>query len=261
MSLVPVSTPFNINLEFEIAPFQKRLFAYLIDLVIMCAYSRLAVFIIIDILNNGGEGYFALSIFLICMPMALYNPLMEIFFQGQSLGKKVLNIRVISLEGGEPNIGQYIVRSIFRVWEWILYFGVFAFSTFEFVWQILFSCILGIIVVVIVAISKNNQRLGDMAAGTAIVDSKTKLTLDDTIFRVVTTQEYKVQFPQVMKLSDRDINTIKNVLSMAHKSGRYDTAERVGWRIKDVLKIDTNYEIYHFLETLMNDYNYLATKE
>jgi uncharacterized RDD family membrane protein YckC len=264
MSLVPVSTPFNIDLEFEVAPFQKRLLAYAIDLTILIIFSRIMVFVLSDIVFTAGQSnmYFALSIFFVCIPMALYNPLMEILYHGQSLGKKIVGIRVISLEGGEPNLGQYIVRSIFRVWEWVLYFGIMLNnSEYFFYFQIIPTLILGIIVIIIIAVSKNSQRLGDMAAGTAIVEATTKLSLDDTIFRVVTTNEYKVHFPQVMKLSDRDINTIKNVIKMAEKSGRYDTAERVGQRIKDVLNIETNFEIYHFLETLMNDYNYLATKE
>ena len=39
MSNVLISTPFNISLEFEIAPFYKRLLAYFLDLIIMVMYA------------------------------------------------------------------------------------------------------------------------------------------------------------------------------------------------------------------------------
>ena len=39
MGVIQMSTPFNIDLEFEIAEFHKRLFAYLIDFTPFCFYT------------------------------------------------------------------------------------------------------------------------------------------------------------------------------------------------------------------------------
>ena len=35
MSVIQIATPFNIDLEFEIAEFHKRIFAYLIDFTLL----------------------------------------------------------------------------------------------------------------------------------------------------------------------------------------------------------------------------------
>ncbi len=38
MSIIQIATPFNIDLEFEIAEFHKRLLAYIIDFCILLIY-------------------------------------------------------------------------------------------------------------------------------------------------------------------------------------------------------------------------------
>ena len=78
------------------------------------------------------------------------------------------------------------------------------------------------IVVVIIAVSAKNQCLGDIIAGTVVVNTKTKLSVSDTVFMQVNKTDYKVTFPTVMRLSDRDINTIKGVVTQAIKSNNYD---------------------------------------
>ena len=57
------------------------------------------------------------------------------------------------------------------------------------------------------------------------------------------------------------INAIKTVLSQAEVTRRYDTAHRIALKIKDVLKIESDLDVNVFLEKLLEDYNYLATKE
>ncbi|HRB56252.1 MAG TPA: hypothetical protein PLR36_07735, partial [Ferruginibacter sp.] len=84
----------------------------------------------------------------------------------------------------------------------------------------------------------------------------------DTIFQEVDNASYHVEFPQVMKLSDNDINIINTVITQARKSNNYDVCIRVGYKLKDVLKIESDRRSsLDFLEKLLEDYNYLATKE
>ena len=71
------------------------------------------------------------------------------------------------------------------------------------------TALLGIVVVVIIA-------------GTIVVNTKTKLSVSDKVFMQVNKTDYKVTFPTVMRLSDRDINTIKGVVTQAIKSNNYD---------------------------------------
>ncbi|HMP94085.1 MAG TPA: RDD family protein [Phnomibacter sp.] len=259
MSQVPVSTPFNIHLDFEIAPFHRRLVAWFADLAVLLLFAQGARFFMEMMPNKRGAD--GLDFLLVSLPMLLYPLLMESIFQGQSLGKKLMGIRVISVEGGEPQIGQYLMRWLFRLWEWPLVFGTVAYNGWGLFAQVLICGIIGIVVVITIAVNRYGQRLGDLAAGTAVVDIRYQYSLSDTVFREVDTQNYEPKFPQVMRLSDRDINAIKNVLTQSNKTGRYDTANRVAAKIKEVLQIDTDMYTQDFLETLLYDYNYLATKE
>jgi uncharacterized RDD family membrane protein YckC len=261
MSIIQIGTPFNIDLEFEIAEFHKRLFAYIIDFILLIIYLYSMKTLLYKGFGLETEGGLGLDVLVISTPMFLYSLLTELLMNGQTIGKKIMNIRVISLEGGEPTLGQYLTRWVTRFWEWPFLFGYIAFYDFAIIGYIMATGFLGIVVVVIIAVNGKSQRLGDLAAGTVVVNTKTNLSLQDTVFMQVTNTDYKVMFPEVMRLSDRDINTIKSVATQAHKNGNYDMCNRVALKVQDVLKVQTSMYANDFLEKLLEDYNYLATKE
>jgi uncharacterized RDD family membrane protein YckC len=200
-----------------------------------------------------------LDILVISMPMLLYSLLTELWMNGQTIGKKLMGIRVISLEGGEPTLGQFILRWITKFYEWPFFFG-FIFRELLAAY-IIITGMLGLVVVIIIAITPKSQRLGDLAAGTVVVNTRSKLTVEDTVFMEINKTDYKVTFPTVMRLSDRDINTIKTVLVQAGKRSNYEMCNRVAMKVKEVLQINTDMHPDQFLEKLLEDYNYLATRE
>ena len=65
----------------------------------------------------------------------------------------------------------------------------------------------------------------------------------------------------MMRLSDSDINTIKTVLTQSRKRNTVDMCYRVEAKVKEVLGIKSDMYAPDFLEKLLEDYNYLATKE
>ena len=265
MSIIQIATPFNIDLEFEIAEFHKRLIAYSIDFCILLIY-----YISMKHLYYGGfndpssqdlKSHVGIDILTISFPMLLYSLVTEVLMHGQTVGKKIMGIRVISLEGGEPTLGQYLLRWMFKGFEWPFMFGYTFFSRESLFVYILITGFLGIIVVIIIAITKKNQRLGDVAANTVLVNVKSTLSVDDTVFIDITQIDYQVRFPEVLRLTDRDINTIKNVLSQYKVNHHADTCMRVATKVQEVLKINSNMYAIEFLEKLLEDYNFLATKE
>ena len=264
MPIIQIATPFNIDLEFEIAEFHKRLFAYVLDFAVLLIY-----FISMKTLYYGGvevsmsvlESHVGVDILTISVPMLLYSLGSELLMHGQSIGKKIMKIRVVSLEGGEPTLGQYLLRWMFRAWEWPFMFGYAFFSTGSIIGYIFITGFLGIAVVIVIGVTKKSQRLGDVAANTVVVNTRSTLTVHDTIFMDVSQTDYKVKFPEVLKLTDRDINTIKNVVNHFYKTHHTDTLNRVSSKVQEVLKITTDMYAVDFLEKLLADYNYLATKE
>jgi len=261
MAIIQIGTAFNIDLEFEIAEFHKRLLAYFIDFGILILYLVMMKYMLYNEFLLNWDENMGLDILVISLPMLLYSLLTELWMNGQTAGKKVMGIRVISLEGGEPTFGQFILRWITKFFEWPFLFGYIALSTIDIIGYTFATGLFGIAVVIIISVSNKNQRLGDMIAGTVVVNAKSALTLADTVFMQIDKTDYKVMFPEVMRLSDRDINTIKSVLTQAGKRNNYDMCNRVAMKIKEVLNIQSDMHVDQFLEKLLADYNYLATKE
>lgn len=258
MPVIQIATPFNIDIEFELAEFHKRLLAYFIDLLLIIIYLFSMLYFLYGglSLGEGSDGFIMLTLI---VPTLFYTMMSELLMGGQTIGKKILNIKVVSLNGDEPTLGQYLLRWFLRFYEW-------GFIMFFLFWHnggmgFLILVMGGIISIIIMAISNKNQRLGDIVAGTVVVNTRSKLTVDDTIFMHVAQTGYKVSFPDVMKLSDRDINTVKNVLAQARKNNNFEMVNRVAVKVQEVLKISTDMYALDFLEKIMEDYNYLATRE
>jgi uncharacterized RDD family membrane protein YckC len=261
MPIIQIGTAFNIDLEFEIAPFHKRLLAYIIDFLILLIYlfamkSLLYKGLDMEISDNMG-----FDILVISVPMLFYSLITETTMNGQTIGKKLMSVRVISLDGGAPTFGQFLLRWITKVYEWPFLFGYVLLSVQALIVYIVFTGLLGIGVIIIITVTPKSQRLGDIAAGTVVVNTKSDLSISDTVFMNVSAENYSVVYPQVMRLTDSDINTIKNVLTQAKKRRNDEISVRVQNKIKEVLQIESNLSPTGFLEKLLEDYNYLATKE
>lgn len=262
MSIIQIGTAFNIDLEFEIAPFHKRLFAYMIDFMLLVAFLIGMKSLLYEAMDMKITENVGLDILIISIPMLLYSLLSEVLMNGQTVGKRLMKIRVISLDGGEPTLGQYILRWITKVFEWPFFFGYVFLPDYRLIFiYVIITGILGIGAIISITVTSKNQRLGDLAAGTVVVDTTSDLTIADTVFLDIATDNYKVTYPEVMRLTDGDINTIKMVLTQSKKSKNSDICYRVQNKVKEVLQIESDLMPAAFLEKLLEDYNYLATRE
>jgi len=241
MAAIKIPTAFNIDLEFEASDIGQRFVAWLIDLAIRAAYLCL-VWIVVANIEWPGQSGAVFAFWAILIPVSLYFLLFEIAMKGQTPGKKALGIKVVSLLGNPPSFSQHMIRWVFRLLE-----------TPFLIW--------GIIPIIAIARSRYNQRLGDLVAGTIVVNTKTKSSLNDTIFRDISQVDYQPRFPQILRLSDKDLNKVKELMDRALQSGNQELAAKVAYRVRDVLQIETDMEHMQFLETLLNDYNYYVTKE
>ena len=261
MNNVEINTAFNVGLNFEFAAFHKRALAYSIDFILLVIYLFIMKTLLYNDFRLDEEKNAGFDILVVSMPMLLYSLITELLLNGQTVGKKIMQIRVISLEGGEPTLGQFVIRWITKFFEWPFLFGFVFFSAENIIGYATITGFCAIPVVILVLATKKRQRLGDLAAGTTVVQTKTELNINDTIFIDLKSKNYVPTFPTVMKLSDNDINTINTILSQAKKNYNHDLCMRVEYKIKDVLKIESRLSSIDFLEKLMEDYNYLATKE
>ena len=255
MASITVGTPFNIDLEFKIAAFGKRLLAWFVDFVIICFYFIAVLRYLSPLLGVADQVTSLAGISVVTLPALFYQLLMEILMNGQTLGKKVTGIKVVDREGREPTWGQYTIR-------WILCTGNLAICSIPYTILrapvlVIFSVIVYLPDVLSLLIAAKRQRLGDLAAGTVVIDSNYRASIHETIYLEIEDKHYQPVFPQVMRLSDRDINGIRNLLKM--KTGTRETDHYiidVSQKIKKVLGIESDLYPLDFLEQLLLDYNY-----
>jgi len=267
MSAIKVSTAFNIDLEFTAAPFHKRLFAWLFDVVVLLFYA-IGATKFIRFLSSGSapfslseEGIWALMMVLM-VPFFTYHLICEIVLNGQSVGKRIMRLRVVTEKGGRPGIGQFIIRWFIRTSDYmVVVIAIYAPIGFggnaRFFWQIAATFGLLVADIILVNTSKKAQRLGDILAHTMLISTHEKAAIEDTIFLHVD-ERYAPSFLQVMTLSDRDINSLKSILDAAKKQGDYNLAEKAAEKLKAHLNIETPLSPFEFLEVLLKDYNYLS---
>ncbi len=267
MSTIRVATNFNIDLEFEAAPFHRRLAAWLLDVIISIFYCFI-VFKIVNLLfhsrSSGAsdfEGISALYMFLL-IPVITYHLFCEMLLNGQSVGKRIMALKVVNEDGGRPSISQYIIRWLIRTSDYMILLIVLSSpgaiqSSSQFFIQVSAAFSLLLADIILVNSSIKHQRLGDMLAHTMLIKNVQKANIRDTIF-LETEQSYIPVFPQVMNLSDNDINTLKGILDAAIKHSDFKLAHRASEKIKNHLKITTSMSPFDFLETLLKDYNYLS---
>lgn len=263
MSKINISTSFNIDLEFEGALFHIRMFAWIIDFLLQLFYLIIAFNFFGKIAGNSfSSGYdmWAMQL-VILLPVFTYHLFCETLWNGQSVGKRLLGLRVVNDNGGKASFGQYMIRWLLRSSDLTMPIIILAmlFGGVEILKALWVTVLMFIADLILIATSKQGKRLGDLAAGTMLINVKPKGELEDTVFMEVE-ESYVPLFPQVMRLSDRDINTVKGILDTGRKIGNYQMVENASIRIKNVLAIDTSLSAFDFLDTLLKDYNYLSTK-
>jgi uncharacterized RDD family membrane protein YckC len=254
MLQVKLDTGFNIEVDFMIAPFIKRFFAWLIDYMIMIAWA-----VIMNRVFRIGRDYVwelpAWQDVIIAVPPLIYFPLTEILLNGQTVGKKAMQIKVITIDGGNPSISQFIIRWLFRVIDFPIWILAAIFMGELPWWSAIFlfggiGCLIG---------TPYTQRIGDIVAGTILIDTRNRTSWEDTVFTELT-DDYQPRYPQVMQLSDKDINTLKGIISAVRKKSDYDLSIRIAARIRSKLHIEDDQDSLEFLQTLLKDYNYYSTR-
>jgi uncharacterized RDD family membrane protein YckC len=241
MNTISITTSQNIELEYELGSLGDRIIGRILDFLVLTGY----VVILLAIIGFGNFGRFTRSnawlvLLLFGFPIVFYDLLSEMFLNGQSLGKKVMGIKVISLNGNQASFRQYLIRWLFRLID-------FSFSG-------------SIVALVMVAVSEKKQRLGDLVAGTVLVKTTPRIQIADTIFQAHG-DDYQVTYPEVINLRDKDIQLIKEILKSVNQSGNSMLAYQAQQKVEKVLNIANRHQDSKtFLNAVITDYNYLTSR-
>ena len=164
-----ITPPEGVPISFARADFGSRVGAQLLDLIITYGILFLAIFIIFlnaSIAWETAMAFFALLSFLLRIP---YYILTELIWNGRTLGKKWVKLRVISLNGRRLEPHQVVVRNLMKEAEVFTPIGLMFGLGTESGWTQLFMFLFLLVTISIPIFSKDKQRIGDMIAGTIVV--------------------------------------------------------------------------------------------
>lgn len=224
-----------VRIEPRPASIGPRFVAIILDAIFLFTFNVGLNFLLLGFLTDYVNDTVLLfwifgSIFL----TLFYFPLMEMFFNGRSIGKMLMGLRVVKRDGSIPGFSAYILR-------WLLLF-VDAGIT-----------MVGILCVILSPLS---QRLGDMAAGTMVISERelqsNRVNLMEYSFL---TSNYRPVFEGAKKLSDGQVDAIHLALRQMSDGGRHliDMCTKVAAVVGPV---PPGWTAYTYLTTVWKDAQY-----
>jgi len=246
MSELSINTTQNVNINFTVASVGHRILAYLLDLVVKAAYVIVVFYLFFYLLglNNFMDGMDYWSrmaiIVLFYFPVIFYTLILESLLEGQTLGKKLLKIKVVKIDGYQASFGDYLMRWIFRIVD--VNFSV------------------GVVGLISIIVSDKSQRLGDMTAGTSVITLKNNININHTILEEIDT-DYVPTYPLVIKLSDNDARIIKETFHTARHNRDYQVIYKLRSKVEQVTGIkNQSGNDEDFIKTILKDYNFYTQK-
>lgn len=181
---------------------------------------------------------FALYYLLVFLPFLLYDPFVEYFCGGRTLGKMMMGLRVVTSDGSKPSFASTAIRSVFYLFEGYSGFGLVA---------MLFT--------------KDNQRLGDLAADTYVIKERyvhvaNMLAATKAMFP----PNYRPSYPQVSELSLRQVEVIQETYYVRGILGE-DLRLKLSQQICKYLKLNVSgLTTQQFLGQIVYDYRFLMAE-
>ena len=158
-ALLHISTPEGVTFSLPLAGPVTRAIAFMIDLAAMMTINQIvniAFTAVRVVFSDSGTAMMVLGQFILFFG---YGSISELLLNGQTIGKKVMKIRVMDERGLRLRPSQVIIRNLLRIIDM----------------QPMFFALGGIFC----ALSPRSQRVGDLAAGTVVV--RTVLTVPPDI--------------------------------------------------------------------------------
>lgn len=236
MGKLAINTAQNVNLDYKLIGLGERMVAFLIDGIIIITYMTIMENLVSlsEIFDTDAwtkRGFLGLLL----LPAFFYSLICHIAFGGQTVGKMIMKIKVVRLDGAPTEWHNLFVRWMLRIVDlWI------------------FSPSIGILSILL---SDKKQRIGDSAAGTVVISVKKKHKITSTILEDIN-DDYQPVFSNVTQLTDKDVRIIKEAYTISRKNNDFKTLTMLKKKICDTLQIETKLYDIQFIDTILKDYNY-----
>ncbi|MEO0732131.1 MAG: RDD family protein [Bacteroidota bacterium] len=239
MESVTIQTTQNVSIDYDLGKTGARIGSFFIDGIIFLVLYWILAFLVLSLQVNLDET--VIFIFGPIFGLLLYYFLWELFNRGQTLGKRIVGLKVIRLDGRDPTPADFLTRAIFLLPDVLLSFGMPA--------------------VLLVASGRHKQRLGDLVAGTVVIQSavSSSFTLEE-IMGIRNREDHEPEFPGVQQYTDEDMMIVKQTLARfrrysnpAHRRAVRQLAVKMADQL-GLEKKEIKYAPEKFLEIILMDY-------
>ncbi len=206
MKKIKIMTPENIELEFCLAGLFPRAAAAMIDTLIQSFLILLEAIVILIMVAYSKEIWeqysgWIIGIGLIVCVLILYcyYVVLELSMKGKTIGKRIMKIRTIRMNGQPLSLRHCVIRNLFRLFIDNIGIGV-----------------------LMIFFNKEHRRVGDLAASTIVIideEKKRPCTLDsfqgidDEIKCYLTTEEYEILKEYAMRRETmKNCENLRNAL-------------------------------------------------
>ncbi|MEY2857472.1 MAG: hypothetical protein RLZZ74_1784 [Cyanobacteriota bacterium] len=242
---INLQTPESVELEFTLAGIGNRSFALIIDylifgvtiLLVWLIGTFLAFELVPNLMGNGFSARLAQWIWAIQSMTTFgiyvgYFVVLETLWQGQTPGKKWTKIRVIRDNGKPERLPQALLRALLRPVDDILFIGVF-----------------------FIVFTSQEKRLGDMLAGTIVVQEEvSKLTQVEISTEAQNLAAQLRIEAEIDNLLPEDFATIRDFLQRRKNimlEYQHQLSRKLAEQVRDIIRLDNAPEGYsnsQFLE-------------
>jgi len=242
MESIDILTGQNVIIRYRSATILQRAGARFLDFFFIVSYLFLIYNFFGLILKKPLNSDVIFIFILLWLPVLGYHFIFESVMGGKTPGKVIVKIKVTNIDGSTPGIGSYFMRWLFSpVDVYILW---------------------GSIGALFILLTRNHQRLGDLAAGTVVVKTDPSLAfdLDESYYEFP--DNYEPTFVHIDRLSGGQIALITDFLiEPKNKDAISNSLTELANKVKSILNVESNLDDRRFLETILRDYNYYATLE
>ncbi len=243
LTLLP---PEGVPLHLEVAGLGARAGAQFIDLVITTTAMIGLILALLFANLVSGSAFVAIATLLVLIFGTPYYVVCELVMNGRTPGKRMLGLRVVSKDGSGLSTHQIVLRNLTKEVEVVLPVAFLLGGGEDSLWFNGFMLVWLHIVGAVPIRSKANQRIGDLAADTAVVNEPRPLLLPDVAEAVGRTARERFVFStaQLELYGAYELQVLERLLR-GGEEGR-DTRERqqglarIGVRIRAKIGYDEN---------------------
>ncbi len=238
-----IYSPSNVAVNYQLAPLPERSLAFLVDLVVTLALGQLFIQTIGKLLIAliGADHFLYLFIYVFSQLgiFLLYFALTEYYYDGRTLGKHMLGLRTIRVDGAIPTFETYAIRASMLFLDFLLGLGSIGYLA--------------------AGSSPLRQRIGDRIAQTVVIrrSPRSLYQLHD-ILGIKTVEDHEVLYPMAAELEVEQALLLKELI--------VNWEERPGEQLRKIIsdasdrlavRLGLDYQPRHkleFMRQVLHDY-------